>query len=86
MAYKSKCDGVAKKGKTKGTMMAGGGMVAMKKGGKAHSDKAMDKKVIAAAIKKHERKSKVHRAGLKEGGMVPMAPTKTVKMRKGGSC
>ena len=73
MGYRKAADGVAKKGKTKGMMFAGGGAVAMKAGGKAHTDVAMDKKAIASAIKKHESKSKVHRAGLKSGGMAKKA-------------
>jgi len=97
MGYRSSCDGVAKKGKTKGTMMAGGGMVAMKKGGTAKEsmmEKKMGKgmaktkmqKVAKAAVKGHESRMHKGKKKMAEGGMVPPAPTKTVKMRQGGSC
>ena len=89
MGYRSAADGIAKQGKTKGTMLAGGGMVAMKKGGKAHSDMAKDKpmmkKVAKAAVKGHEARMHKGKKKMAAGGM-PMMPTKTVKMRKGGSC
>ena len=90
MGYRTAADGpIVKQGGTKGTMMAGGGMVAMKKGGKAHSDikkdKPMMKKVAKAAVKSHEKR--MHKGKkMAAGGMVPPAPTKTVKMRQGGSC
>ncbi len=35
----------------------------------AHPDVAKDKKVVKEAIKKHEDSSKMHRMGLKKGGM-----------------
>ena len=96
MGYRSSCDGVAKKGKTKGTMMAGGGMVAMKKGGTAKESmmekkmgkgmaKAKMQKVAKAEVKGHESRMHKGKKKMAAGGM-PMAPTKTVKMRQGGSC
>ena len=90
MGYRKAADGpIVKQGGTKGTMMAGGGMVAMKAGGKAHSDikkdKPMMKKVAKAAVKSHESRMHKGKKKMAAGGM-PMAPTKTVKMRGGGSC
>ena len=35
----------------------------------AHPDVAKDKKIVKEAIKKHEDSSKMHRMGLKKGGM-----------------
>lgn len=35
----------------------------------SHMDKAKDKKMVKEAIKKHEDSSKMHRMGLKKGGM-----------------
>jgi hypothetical protein len=95
MGYRSSCDGVAKKGKTKGTMMAGGGMVAMKKGGTAKESmmekkmgkgmaKAKMQKVAKAEVKGHESRMHKGKKKMAAGGM-PMA-TKAVKMRQGGSC
>ena len=68
--------------------MAKGGM-AMKHGGKAHSnmakDKPMMKKVAATAVKGHEKK--MH--GMAKGGGIEIkGKTKgtMIKMKKGGSC
>lgn len=92
MGYRKAADGpIVKQGGTKAEMpkMAGGGMVAMKKGGKAHSDMAKDKpmmkKVAKAAVKGHEARMHKGKKKMAAGGM-PMMPTKTVKMRRGGSC
>lgn len=94
MGYKKGADGpIVKKGGTKGMMptMAGGGMVAMKKGGKAHSDMAKDKpmmkKVAKAAVKTHEKRMHKGKKKMADGGMVPAPPRPTpVRMRSGGSC
>ena len=68
--------------------MAKGGM-AMKHGGKAHSDMAKDKpmmkKVAAKAVKGHEKK--LH--GMAKGGGVEIkgkTKGKMIAMKRGGSC
>jgi hypothetical protein len=49
----------------------------------SHMDKAKDTKMVKEAIKKHEAGSKMHRMGLKKGG-VPMMESKMEKrMGKG---
>ena len=48
----------------------------------AHPDVAKDKKIVKEAIKKHEDSSKMHRMGLKKGGM-PKESMMEKKMGKG---
>ena len=49
----------------------------------AHPDVAKDKKVVKEAIKKHEDSSKMHRMGLKKGGM-PKALKESMMEKKMG--
>jgi hypothetical protein len=48
----------------------------------SHMDKAKDKKMVKEAISKHEKGSKMHRMGLKKGGM-PKESMMEKKMGKG---
>ena len=49
----------------------------------AHPDVAKDKKTVKEAIKKHEDSSKMHRMGLKKGGM-PKALKESMMEKKMG--
>jgi len=48
----------------------------------SHMDKAKDTKMVKEAIKKHEAGSKMHKMGLKKGGM-PMESKLEKRMGKG---
>lgn len=48
----------------------------------SHMDKAKDTKMVKEAISKHEKSSKMHRMGLKKGGM-PKESMMEKKMGKG---
>ena len=72
---------------------AADGVGKMKKGGMAHSDVKMDKKVVKKAVGMHEKqlhggkKSNLSKLA-KGGGIETKGKTKgtMIKMRKGGSC
>ena len=49
----------------------------------SHMDKAKDTKMVKEAIKKHEAGSKMHRMGLKKGGM-PKSPKESMMEKKMG--
>jgi len=99
MGYKKGADGpILKQGGTRAEMpkMAGGGMVAMKKGGTAKESmmekkmgkgmaKAKMQKVAKTAVKGHESRMHKGKKKMAAGGKI-MAPGGTLKMRQGGSC
>jgi hypothetical protein len=72
---------------------AADGVGKMKKGGMAHSDVKMDKKVVKKAVGMHEKQlhagKKSNLSKLAKGGGIEMkgkTKGKMVKMTKGGSC
>ena len=88
MAIMAKKKPMAKKEMSAEMPMKKGGM-AMKHGGKAHSDMAKDKpmmkKVATKAVKGHEKR--MH--GMAKGGGIEIkgkTKVKMVKMTKGGAC
>ena len=84
-----KSGGMAKKkGYAAGGMMDEGKMMGKMGRGMAKADMQkraeMKKGGIAEAIKKHEKSSPVHKAGLKAGGMAKMKSGGKAKMAYGG--
>ena len=89
MTKKMMAGGMAKKGYQAGGMMNEGEMMDRMGRGMAKADmqqRAMKEGGIAKAIKKHEKSSVAHKAGLKAGGMAKMMASggMTKKMASGG--